>query len=682
MTANSILTVFVWLFWALIVLQTALALYGYAVERREGLAISRARLFGALGVFAVATALVLVMVLTLDISGPVARPAAGMNQATAAKLNEMQAQIEAKQHELEGIEKALQVLQEQKARLQGEPSADSGKSSRVLHWIGEIFTPGANAGTIGVLGVLLAAGLANLLLAGRVQTMFPRLSQLSGKKESARKLTEALDLMAAQINEKKYSEALEQSAQIQEKKLPPFELLDFLFLRAFASVQLVAFSRASRGAEENAKLLKQSIEDLEFVAEEAPRRYEAVYTLAVAHGLAESYAAALELFENTEENLATDKLPFEHNKSVCLLRLAELSLAAGDTAKAEAYYARVAGLAAFQGLIAHSRIAIAMIDLQTAVKREDFEGASAIVAKIEAFEHVDADQRAQIGVIRDALFARIALRQNDPRRALAISAKFLSDHLPSGLPAPADDVIDEAFSPILDADLPFSRDVFLGFCFVKAVSQAQLAAKSRTPLSEAQVAELAAPLLRGLQLVPRHRYFLGAIGGLYYWFKPGERQRARNWLEAASLQGVDGLVRAILELDRRTAMQQREALDLFRSVSARILRDPAVAAEARRVLAEELGRFQEFQPLLIDLQSRPELEPEEPAIETIRERARYLADVAANFARVCPSERAGQLAQIQAEYAACLSKLEHASESLAALEKRAYSVLSHSITFA
>lgn len=695
MTAEMILTVLVWLVWALIALQFALAFSAYRIERREGMAVSNQRLFTSGGILAAATVVLVVTSILPRLGGPAPAPTPEMQNAAgvdAVKVKELQAEIDANQRQIDTASNELKAAQERMAKFEEtrlvldarmrELRHESGLLNTLTDWTQTLNAASADGIILGILGILLLAAVANLLLAGPVQTVFPWLSQFAGGSKDAEKQIAALDALATLVADGNYAEALAQAKQIQDKKLPAFELLDFLFLRGFAAVQHAAFPPVPHSAEEFKALLKQAVEDLEFVIGEAPLRHEAVYTLAVAQGLAENYSAALASFEAAEAKLAADKLPFEHNKSVCLLRLAEAALSTGDTGKAEACYARVAGLPAFQGLIAHSRITIAMIELQTAVKKGDLAGASAIVTKISGFEHVDADQKQQIAVIRAALLARIALKQNDPARALAISANFLVDHLPLELPTPNDSIVDEAFSPILDADLPFARDVFVEFCFIQAVALAQLEAKNRASLTETQVATLAAPLLRGLQLLPRHRYFLGAVGGLYYWFKRDERHRAREWLEAASLQGVGGLVQSILDLDRRTAMQQREALDIFRSMSMRVLRDPAVAAEARRALAEELGRFQEFQPLLIDLQTRPEFDPEEPTIKMIRERGRYLAEVAANAARAGSSECGQQLAQIQNEYAACLSKLEQSSETLAALEKRVFGALSHVLSLA
>ena len=138
----------------------------------------------------------------------------------------------------------------------------------------------------------------------------------------------------------------------------------------------------------------------------------------------------------------------------------------------------------------------------------------------------------------------------------------------------------------------------------------------------------------------------GRSGGLYYWFRPEKRVEAREWLEAAVTMGARSqIIRLILERDRLVEMDRRKALDWFRSASARILRDPTVSGEMRRALVEELGRFQEFQPMLIDLQAKPEQAPEEPTIDMLRERARYLSQLVANVARGGQSERYQRLAE-------------------------------------
>jgi hypothetical protein len=379
--------------------------------------------------------------------------------------------------------------------------------------------------------------------------------------------------------------------------------------------------------------------------------------LALAYGLRGSDLEAVAAFDKARHMLTADQLPFEHNISVCLLRLAEASLNTGETQQAELYFQRVAELGRLSDSVVQSRLRVGMINLRGSMARQDVSNAAAAIEQLSAMKDLNDEQRVQIGAMRSALNARLALRRDDPETALIASNEFLQKHLPAGLPIPDDESVNETFSPILDADLPFPREVFFGFLFIQAVCMSRLETKGRQKLNESQIAKLGEPLLRALQFAPRQRDILGSVGGLYYWFRREKREKAREWLESAVAMGVGGrIVRAILERDRLIEMERRDALDWFRSASSRFLRDPTIANQVRSALIEELGRFQEFEPMLISLREQTELETEEPTIEVLRERA-----------------------QIHAEYTACLAALEGASQTMAAIESKVFGELGNTL---
>jgi hypothetical protein len=139
------------------------------------------------------------------------------------------------------------------------------------------------------------------------------------------------------------------------------------------------------------------------------------------------------------------------------------------------------------------------------------------------------------------------------------------------------------------------------------------------------------------------------------------------------------IVRKILDRDRMIEMERREALDWFRSASSRILRDPALADQVRSALVEELGRIQEFEPFLLDLAEKPELEPQEPTLGMIRDRSLYLTRLIEDLSSRGPAQRKAKLAQIQADYAGCLARLEQTTETITLLEKRAFSELADTL---
>src|SRR5207247_2307287 len=105
---------------------------------------------------------------------------------------------------------------------------------------------------------------------------------------------------------------------------------DWAFLKSYCSVQLVATGKVEDP--ERRGLLETAVRDLVTLREQAPNRGEAVYLLAIAHGLIGDEQEALEAFEQAKGLVPGQaaKLPFAHNESVCLLNLAEERLGQGD----------------------------------------------------------------------------------------------------------------------------------------------------------------------------------------------------------------------------------------------------------------------------------------------------------------------------------------------------------------
>ena len=674
-----------WVLWLGIGLQFALAVRALLVERREGMPTSRARAALTGGAFAISTLLLLAATHEpQETRAPIAvqqAPAQSANpevqrleselaklKADLNNLTAQQKQIEQKQR---GIRRQIDVLRPSVLpRVVLNLRETDGRTRQLL-----AFT---------AMAVLLIIGVIVLTVGGRLQTLFPDGSSWFGgrRSEADEALRRKVDEIAGLVSAEKYTEAVAKAATVPEKKLAAFDQLDFLFLRGFSVLQLAAFPKPEDTEEQRRRLFETAIQDLEAVVAEAPKRADALYTLAIAYALTRKSTEALQAFEHSEEKLKSEKhLPFAHNKSVCLLQLAEASLSAGKPDEAAGYFDRVAKLGHLAGSVVQSRIRIGMIDLRAAMSRQDMTGASETLEKIAGLENLDQSLKLQVDVICSALNARIALRRDEVQSALDQTTSFLNRYLPSGLPQPDEESVDEPFSPVLDDDLRFPREVFLGFLFIQAVALSRMEGKNRSAPPETRVARLAEPLMRALQFVPRQRDLLGAVGGLYYWFRRDKRDKAREWLEAAVSMGARGRVpRAILERDRLVEMERSEALDWFRSASARFLRDPALATEVRHALVEELGRFQEFEPMLISLREKPEIESEEPTVQGLRERAAYLSDLLARMARRGEPGKFARLAQIQGEYTVCLSSLELATQTISTLERRVFAELAENLS--
>jgi tetratricopeptide (TPR) repeat protein len=681
----------VWGLWLVTALQSVLAVRGWLVERREGMRISRLRLLTLAIIFAVNTAMTLTATLlpprlrsstiaSQAPAAPTARPSLPPAAAATddAQTQEIKRQLEALSGEVAALDKKRQEVVSKAEVLRKQlpaavasanpPTATPTPASPLITEQSLIL------GSLIAAAVLVMFGFLALIAAGQLQSLFPQgWSPLRGADVKREDSMVEMERLTSAIWAKDYARGLVVAGLIRPKRLKHFDRLDYLFLRAYCAVQLLSSENGPEDQRERREHIDRAIEDLESVVEETPNRAEAVYLLGLAYGMAGEYAKALPAFQHARELLARSGLPFNHQESVCLLRLAEKSLSEGDTERAEEYFGGVTKLAVLADQVVESRARISLIDLHGALNRRDVSAAQAALVKLEGLVELKPEQRLQIEIISSAFNARVALREEDPQRTLALTTAFIDRHMPPGLPKPDDEAADETLgSLVAEKDLHFPHEVLRGFLFLQAVALCKLETRKRVTLTEPQVERLSEPLLRGLQFDPRQRDLLAALGGLYYWFRKDRRKKALEWLEAAELMGVvSRIVPRILERDRLYEIERREALDWFRSASARFLRDPSLAGEVRSALVEELGRFQEFEPLLISLEQKPDLEQEEPTLETLKERARYLAQLVADISGTGrQAEQKADLTQLRNQYLASLETLERTTEGMAELERR------------
>ena len=185
-----------------------------------------------------------------------------------------------------------------------------------------------------------------------------------------------------------------------------------------------------------------------------------------------------------------------------------------------------------------------------------------------------------------------------------------------------------------------------------------------------QVGQISRPLLRALQFELRQRDVLATLGGLYYWFVADGRKKAIQWLEAAVSMGV-------YRADRAAAAGggaggghgATEAIECFRGVSIRFLHDPTIARPVRQALIEELGRFQEFQPLLLDIESAVEAAPREPTLRLLRERAGYLEKTVAELATRKSSTAGPRLHELLKSYQQLIASLDDSAGQIGDVER-------------
>jgi hypothetical protein len=135
--------------------------------------------------------------------------------------------------------------------------------------------------------------------------------------------------------------------------------------------------------------------------------------------------------------------------------------------------------------------------------------------------------------------------------------------------------------------------------------------------------------------------------------------------------GVEGrIARRLLEEARAGELEHREAIEWFRSASTRFLHDPTIAAPVRQALIEELGRFREFQPMLVDLQAAADLEPREPTLRLLRERASYLEKAVAELAARQSSDPGPQVQKLLTDYRRIIAGLDTSTGHIAEIERK------------
>lgn len=667
----------VWLLWLICAAQVAFAIRALLIERREGMRLSLRRV----GLVAATLALATVLAVAVSWHRTDQKTATKVEAPTTApvtvdpRTKELQAQIDKITTDITQLENERKAKREEMSRLQEKPKG--------LH-VPPIPPPSVDTSIV-LITLLVIAGFIVLLVAGDLQTLLPERWRASrGGAKSKAEASEKMTRFTTAVWREEYAEGLSIAAEINQKWLSDADRRDYLFLRAYCTVQRRVTPAQGTAGTEEVRPLADAIKELENLLEDAPKRGDAVYLLGLAHGMAGNYADALAAFERAEQLLSSYELPFAHNRSVCLLALGESSLGSRDTAQAENYFEQVLKIGTLRDSVVDARVSIELTDLRKALVEQNFGAVSGSVERLQELKNFREDLSKQLDVITNAFIVLLALRNNEIDRALKETEALLQKHLPPGLPKADDEAAEEVLaSPITDEQLgSLPRQVYREFLFMRAVALARACARQGKMPSNAQIDDISQPLLRGLQFDPRQPDLLAALGGLYYWFRRDQRQKALEWLQAAAVMGASGrLVHIILEQDRLVEMERRELLDWFRSASYRFLKDPTLASGVRKALIEELGRFQEFEPLLIDLDQKLEMQSEEPTLQLIKDRATYLAQLVSEVSGRGESEQRSRLQAIQAEYVGCLAGLQQTTERITELEGRVFGELGDLLSF-
>lgn len=651
MTPPAIVSVLpIAVFLAITGLQLALALAALVVELRDGLKPSWTRAGAVALVFAVAVV--------------VAMRARGVPVVELPPVVVAPGEDPAQAKEIEALRESVRQAQETFA-----------KKSAELAELTEDHAPPDPVNVVTLLGLLAAAGLGGLLKLGDARTLLLgwRLPQ-KGEKDRRAQSLEELDRLADAASEGRFQDGLGLASQVDAALLKQKDQSDLTLLRALCAFH-VASKRSSVAARK--EVLEKPVAELRALVERAPRLHAAGYLLAMGDVLLGEHGQALAGLRSVERGLSRLELPFAENQSYCLLALAQERLAQGDTEAAGKYFAEATALGKLT-----DRIPILLVEgqvqgLRRSIAANHLEEAKKGVEALRKVEGLPQDQARILETVGDAFEVLIAFKQADDARALELVQGLLARIVPADLPPATDEAADEYLEPAVKVSaLLFPPELYRAMYFMEAVVRVRLAAARRRPLTQAEAEEIALPLLRALQFEPRHREALAALGALAYWCIPGKRTKGLEWLEAAvSLGTRSPTALRLVDQERAREEHRQDLMHHFIGVSGRFLSDSTVTSQIRRALLEELGRFQDFAPVLLEIDQMVESEQQAPTVQSLGERSRYLETLLEDALGHQDLNLADQLSPLREEYRRCLEALEGAAARITQLDRRVLSDL-------
>ncbi len=658
--------VIIWILAAVGVALAALSVRAYLVEKREGLPRSSKRLAASL---AIAAGLVAMGVIAQLQRGAPEAPAQAERPAhdvaTQAKIDaltkeigELSTALDAKRAELEALDPAMR------------PPTPPTETWWPLMVAISLVLFGFGALALGDLTTLLPQK-------ARAPAEPPPAEQVPGQPQTlARPEPADVPALVAHAQAGRWKQGLAVAARISIERLHKLEQLDFLYVRALCAVMSVAAPEdgTAVGHQERTDKIATSIADLERLLELAPHMAEARYLLGYAKARANEWETALAAMRAARADLGGDGVAFDHDESVCLLTLAEQKLATADNEAATRLFDEVTKIGVLAAQIPVAMVTHRILAVREHIKANKLTEAADGIARIRQVDGLEDEAKRAAQVACDVYDVAIQHKAGELDKALAATRAFFARWLPAQLPDVEDQVADEFLLPAIDKDkLPLPADLYRGLFFVEAVVRIELASRKGQPLTDADVEQLATLLLRALQFQPRHRDTLAALAALYLAYRKDRTQKALAWLDAAVTMGVRSpRARALLAEARRAEVERKELLAMFRSASARFLSDPSVGVAVRKALIEELGRFDEFRPVVLDLQDSGALDAQaagEVTVTALRERAAFVGGLASEVVRRADPHAVQRLGEIHRELTALANNVDTSATRIAALER-------------
>lgn len=674
--------IIIWILAAVAVALAGLSARAFFLEKREGLPRSTQRLGASAAVAIVLVALGVFATLQARPRDVAPAPTSATeapakhDAATDAKIKDLHAKIDDLTKQLDTATAELDKLDPHAHASALKPAEPDAPSSWPL---------------LAAVALVLAAFAA--LTLGDLETLIPRRKQKSdaAAAEAAAAAKDAakdgdadaplepatLPNLVAHATAGRWAAGAALGARIQPSTLGKLEVLDLLYLRAYCTACSVIAPEDGKpvGAKPKADRLAAASAELADLLELAPHMAEARWLAGYIAAHAGDPQKALDDMRAARPDLAGDSSigrAFDRDESVCLLVLAEGRLAAADNDGATKLFDEVTKIGALAAQIPVALVTHRFLAARADIKAGKLAEAAAAIAHIRQVTGLEGNAQRGTELACDVYAVAIDLRSGEHAKVLAGATQLFEKWLPKQLPDVDDQAADEYLLPAIDAaQLALPAEIYRCLFYVKAVARVELGARSG--LDPSDVDAIATALLRALQFQPRHRESLAALAALYLAYRPERSEKALGWLDAAITMGVRSPRAAQLLGDARRAERERkELLALFRSASARFLADPAVEAAVREALIEELGRFDEFRPVVLDLRATGALDAPPASAITIaalRERAAFVGGVAAEVVRRADPAAVAPLADIHRELTALANNVDSSATRIAALER-------------
>lgn len=537
--------------------------------------------------------------------------------------------------------------------------------------------PGINVGSFTSTFVIFAvvSGIALLFLLGDARTVLA-LFQPGRRSEQRLRAVMLLDRIAAETDAGRHLDALTLAEELRIPLLEQADQLDWLYLKSYCNVYLASVetdedTKTQADPNSRAERLEEAVKDLRSLLDTAPEHHEGNFLLGVALSQLKENAEALECFDQTVAPLINEKLPMAHNRSVCMMNLAEEALGRGEVEKANAFFDKVVLLREMADQVPGSWVKVRFRNIRQKLSDGDLDAAKAELDKVQKTDGLNDDQHKAVALICDAFRTLVPARAGNDEEAERMISDFVRRYVPEDFWNPGDDIADEHLETECNAaDLTLAPEVYRSLLFTLAATRArQLAMKGARPDSD-QIAKLCEPILCAFHFHLRQRDQLAAIGGISYWFRPEVKEKSIEWLRSAVSSGVQSLVaRRIIAEYRRREMEQQEVMDWFRSKSVRFLRDPTLRQATREALIEELGKHQDLRPFLLDLEDTAAMSPQEPTLSLLISRSRYLEEMSKELALRDSKRDLSKINDLRGKYGQLVQHLESTAGQLNELEK-------------